>query len=93
MKAGIASGVSGLSRYGDGVYAQRLKWDPIAKTSKAKYYYWVANKRIVPATANRKITAYDVKRMIEDPVGQGHKFVGLWLKIDLYYLIVNLIKW
>ena len=79
-ESGIASGVSGLSRYGDGVYSQRLKWDPIAKTSKAKYYYWVANKRIVPATANRKITAYDVKRMIEDPVGQGHRFVGLMAK-------------
>ena len=57
----------------------------IAKTSKAKYYYWVANKRIVPTTANRKITAYDVKRMIEDPVTQGHKFVGLLGK-DRYVL-------
>ncbi len=82
---GIASGVSGLSRYGDGVYSQRLKWDPISNTSVAKYYYWVANKRVVPTTANRKITAYDVKRLIEDPVGQGHRFVGLMAK-DRYVL-------
>ena len=84
-ESGIASGVSGISRYGDGVYAQRLKWDPISKTSKAKYYYWVANKRVVPTTANRKITAFDVKRLIEDPVGQGHRFVGLLAK-DRYVL-------
>ena len=84
-ESGIAAGVSGTSRYGDGVYAQRLKWDPIAKTSKAKYYYWVANKRVVPSRPNRKITAFDVKRLIEDPVGQGYKFAGLMAK-DRYVL-------
>ena len=77
---GIASGVSGTSRYGDAIYSQRLVWDEIAKISKPKYFYWVANKRVVPKSPNRKITAFDVKRLIEDPVGQGHKFVGLLAK-------------
>ena len=54
-EAGIAPGVSGLSRYGDGVYAQRLRWDPDSKTSKAKYYYWVANKRIVLQLQTEKL--------------------------------------
>ena len=61
-------------------YIQRLVWDEIAKISKPKYFYWVANKRVVPKSPNRKITAFDVKRLIEDPVGQGHKFVGLLAK-------------
>ena len=82
---GISSGVSGTSRYGDFVYSQKLTWDPISKISKPKYFYWVANKRIVPTTANRKITAFDVKRLIEDPVGQGHRFAGLLAK-DRYVL-------
>jgi hypothetical protein len=79
-ETGIASGVSGTSRYGDSVYSQRLEWDSISKTSKPKYFYWVANKRVVPNAENRKISAFEVKRLIEDPVGQGHKFAGLMAK-------------
>ena len=91
---GIASGVSGTSRYGDAIYSQRLVWDEIAKISKPKYFYWVANKRVVPKSPNRKITAFDVKRLIEDPVGQGHKFVGLLAK-DRFVLFncEPIIKW
>ena len=84
-ESGIASGVSGTTRYGDFVYSQRLTWDPVSKTSKPRYFYWVANKRVVPQVEGRRITAYDVKRLIEDPVGQGHKFAGLMAK-DRYVL-------
>ena len=79
-EAGIAAGVSGTSRYGDSIYSQRLVWDSISKTNKPKYFYWVANKRVVPNVEGRRITAYDVKRLIEDPVGQGHRFAGLMAK-------------
>ena len=82
---GIASGVSGTSKYGDFVYSQRLVWDPISKTSKPRYYYWVANKRVVPNVTGRRITSYDVTRLIQDPVGQGYRFVGLMGK-DRYVL-------
>ena len=82
---GIASGVSGTSKYGDFVYSQRLVWDPISKTSKPRYYYWVANKRVVHNVTSRRITSYDVTRLIEDPVGQGYRFVGLMGK-DRYVL-------
>ena len=77
---GVAQGISGTTRYGDFVYSQKLTWDPISKTSKPKYFYWVANKRVTPRVEGRRITAYDVKRLIEDPVGQGYKFVGLMAK-------------
>ena len=70
-------GISGVTRYDDSVYSQRLVWDPIAKTSKAKYFYWVANKKTVPAVDFRKISANEVTNLIQNPAGQGYKFVAL----------------
>ena len=74
---GISRGISGVTRYDDSVYSQRLVWDPIAKTSKAKYFYWVANKKTVPAVDFRKISANEVTNLIQNPAGQGYKFVAL----------------
>ena len=86
---GISRGISGVTRYDDSVYSQRLVWDPIAKTSKAKYFYWVANKKTVPAVDFRKISANEVTNLIQNPAGQGYKFVALMGRIDMHCLIVQ----
>ena len=77
---GIAQGISGVSRYGDEVYSQRLVWDPISGVSTPKYFYWVANKRTLPTTENRKLTGFAVRQLIADPAGQGYSFVALQAK-------------
>ena len=74
---GISRGISGTPRYGDDIYSQRLVWDPIAKISKAKYFYWVANKKTIPNLEFRKTSCYDVKQLIENPAGTGYRFVAL----------------
>ena len=59
------------------VYIPTFSMGSIAKTSKAKYFYWVANKKTVPAVDFRKISANEVTNLIPKPAGQGYKFVAL----------------
>ena len=77
---GLDRGISGISRYGDEVYSTRLVWDSVAGRSKPKYFYWVANKKVLPSVENRKLTAFAVRQLINDPAGQGYAFAALQSK-------------
>ena len=76
-EAGLASGISGTSRYGDTVYSQKTRYDNISKTKKYTYYYWVKNKKTIPGTQGRLMSASDVASLIANPKGQGHKYLAL----------------
>ena len=76
-EAGLASGISGTSRYGDSVYSQKTRYDNISKTKKFTYYYWVKNKKTIPNSQGRSMSASDVASLIANPKGQGHKYLAL----------------
>jgi hypothetical protein len=64
---GLSLNVSGKTRYGNSVYSVKKKYDSISKTFTNIYYFWVENTTIVPDLENRRLSAADVARYIEDP--------------------------
>ena len=74
---GLGNGISGLSRYGDTAYSTHLVWDEIARSSTAKYYFWVLNKRTTPNMESRKLSAQSIQSLISNPAGSGYKFAAL----------------
>ena len=90
---GLAEGISGTSKYGDDSYVIANIYDPVTGTFANKYYYWVKNKRTLPQIDTRTISAYDVTLLIQDPAGQGYRFVAFYEnnKFGLYN-VRNLIK-
>lgn len=75
--AGIAKGISGTSLYGDEAYSVTKRYDSVSKTFYNTYYYWVKNRRIVPAVPGRNITAKEVASLITNPRGQGYTYLAL----------------
>jgi len=75
-ESGIALGISGTSLYGDSVYATSIKYDNISKSKKTTYYYWVKNKKTVPNTLGRSMSASDVSLLISNPRGQGYRHIA-----------------
>ena len=76
-EAGITSGVSGTSLYGNDVYSVIRKYDNISKSFKNTYYYWVKNKKTTPNIVGRSMSAQDVVDLIENPRGYGYKYLAL----------------
>jgi hypothetical protein len=74
---GYAQGISGTSKYGDDAYSQKLVYDPVSQTFGTKYYFWVKNKFTIPDIDGRSMSAGDVAKLIQDPAGQGYRFVAL----------------
>ena len=75
-EAGLSKGVSGTAKYGDNVYSVRKRYDSISKTFKETYYYWVKNKTIIPNVQGRMLSAFDVARLITDPLSYGYSCVA-----------------
>jgi len=69
---GIAQGISGLPKYGNSVYSTKTIFDRISQKSKTLYYFWVKNKKTVPFTDGRTLSAADIANLISDPVGYGY---------------------
>ena len=74
--AGFAQGVSGTPLYDDSVYSTSIDIDSISGTTTPVYYYWVRNKRIVPASGNRTISSYEVERIIDNPSATGYRYLA-----------------
>ena len=79
-KQGIVLGISGTTKYNNSVYVSKQVYDFISNSFSNRYYYWVKNKKTLPNTDNRKLSAYEVFQLIEDPKKQGYKFVSLLSK-------------
>ena len=76
-EVGLAKGISGTSLYGDSAYSTVQKYDNVAKVFKNTYYYWVKNKTTIPNIPSRHMSARDVAALIENPRGQGYKYLAL----------------
>ena len=74
---GNGLGVSGISKYGTSVYSVKKKYDTVSKTFKNTYYFWVKNPTFIPNNHNRKLSAYNVSRLISDPVSEGYSCIAL----------------
>jgi len=75
--AGLASGISGTSLYGDSVYSTTQSYDKISKTFKNTYYFWVKNKVVIPYVNGRQMSAMDVANLIANPRGQDYTYLGI----------------
>ena len=74
---GNSIGVSGTSRYGDAVYSVKKKYDTVSKTFQNTYYYWVKNPTVVPRTIGRSLSAFNISRLISDPISEGYTCLAL----------------
>jgi hypothetical protein len=76
---GLKVGISGRSLYGNTRYSTQLMYDKDSQNFRAKYYFWVQNKRTIPTDYNpkRKLNTIDIANIIEDPKLQGYKFATL----------------
>ena len=75
--AGLATGISGTTLYDNTVYSVVRKYDAVAKTFKNIYYYWVKNKKTIPASLGRSMSAIDASNLIANPRGENYKYLAL----------------
>jgi hypothetical protein len=71
-EAGIASGFSGTSVYGNSAYSLKRKYDNVSQQFVNTYYFWVKNKVTVPSIEGRKLSIVDISNLISDPLGYGY---------------------
>lgn len=76
-EAGIASGISGTTLYGNTAYSINRRYDNVSKAFKNTYYYWVKNKKTVPNIPTRSTSAQDVADLIANPRGEGYIYLAL----------------
>ena len=76
-ETGLTNGISGSTKYGDTAYSVRRIYDEATQTFSNNYYYWVKNKRTLPAVDNRVTTGYDVAQIITNPANAGLRFVAI----------------
>ena len=75
---GIAKGISGQPKFPDNtVLSVKQGYDPISNSFTNIYYYWVKNKVLVPESKNRRISAYDVASLINDPSYSGSMYAAI----------------
>ena len=74
---GNSLGISGTSRYGDAVYSVKKRYDAVAKSFQNTYYYWVKNPTVAPNVIGRSLSAYNVSRLISDPISEGYSCLAL----------------
>ena len=75
---GFALGITGTSKYSDNAYATGRKYNKESQTFSTKYYYWVKSKKTLPENNSyRRLTGQEIARMIEDPAGQGYRFIAM----------------
>ena len=74
---GDALSISGKSRYSDAAYSIKKKYDTISKSFQNTYYYWVKNSTVVPKSIGRNLSAYNISRLIADPISEGYVCLAL----------------
>ena len=72
---GLTKGISGTPKYDDNTLVTAKVFDKVSQSFSNKYYYWVKNRKFIPAKEFRKTSAYDVAQLIEDPQAQGYQYV------------------
>jgi len=79
--AGLTRGVSGQPKFPDNsVISVKQVFNAVTNSFNNYYYFWVKNKITVPATKNRRISAYQVASVIADPTAYGIKYAAILSK-------------
>jgi len=73
---GLAKGISGTPKYDDNTLVVAQVFDKVGQSFSNKYYYWVKNRKFIPAKEFRKTSAFDVAQLIEDPQSQGYQYIA-----------------
>lgn len=83
--AGLGQGISGQPLNPDNtVYSVKAKYDTVTQTfNNFSYYYWVKNKVVVPNVKNRRVSAYDVAQVIQNPTAYGLQYASILSKNSL----------
>jgi len=85
--AGLAQGISGTSLYGNSAYSITQTYDNISKTFRNTYYFWVKNRKVVPANlSGRNMAANDVALLIANPRAQGYTCLAI-TGVDSFSLV------
>jgi hypothetical protein len=73
---GLVESISGQPKYPSGnIMAVKQVYNSSGSFTNF-YYYWVKNKITIPATKNRRKSAFEVASLIADPVSYGYKFLS-----------------
>jgi len=75
---GLALGVSGQPKFGDNsVMSVKQVYNSVSSSFTNIYYFWVKNKTVIPASTNRRISAYEVASIISNPQAQGLRYATI----------------
>jgi hypothetical protein len=75
---GLTNGISGQPKYPDNsIISVKQVYNNVTGAFENVYYFWVKNKVTVPNNPNRKISSYQVSRIIADPAAEGLKFAEI----------------
>jgi hypothetical protein len=74
---GSALGITGTSKYGDSAYSIKKKYDSVSQTFQNTYYYWVKNPSVAPNVIGRSLSAFNVSKLISDPVAENYTCLAL----------------
>ena len=75
---GLTKGISGQPKYPDNssVSVKQL-FNNVTNSFENVYYFWVKNKVTIPDVKNRRISSYQVSKLIADPISYGLKFAEI----------------
>lgn len=75
---GLTQGISGQPKYADDSnFSIKEVFNSSINAFTNLYFFWVKNKVTVPNSKNRRISAYQVANIIEDPTAYGLKFAAI----------------
>ena len=75
---GLTKGISGQPKYPDNsVLSVKQLFNTVTNSFENVYYFWVKNKVLTPSVKNRRISSYEVSRLIADPTANGLKFAEI----------------
>jgi len=76
--SGLTSGISGQPKYpNNSSISVKQLFNNVTNSFENVYYFWVKNKVTVPGAKNRRISSYQVSRIISDPLTYGLKFAEI----------------
>ena len=74
--AAVTAGLSGRAKSIDS-YVLTQNYNFVSNSFSPRYYFWVKNKKTLPSVDSRKISAFDVAKLIEDPNKQFYRYASL----------------
>ena len=83
---GLALGISGQPKHADdSVLSVGQYYDSISGLFTNVYYYWVKNKVVVPDSTKRRISAFEVSSLLQNPKSMGFKYAAFLSKNALSF--------